>query len=120
MGMTADQQVPGSRRRQHRLLQPLCGLDVRTITSPSDFDVRVRQPWLASGGVLLLRGQSPQLTAAQLVSFSQHLGELDIHVAEQFLLPGQVRSELRQAPVSWYNIYSPVDATMLLALCGDS
>jgi hypothetical protein len=80
-----------------QLLPALHGVDVRTIRTAAEFDARVRQPWLQHGGsrgsgpagVLLLRGQSAQLTPADLVAFSRFLGELDIHVAEQFLLPEQ-------------------------------
>ena len=59
------------------------------ITTAAEFDERVRRPWLESGVLLLRQRRRAELSPAQLVAFSRFFGELDIHSAEQFLLPLQ-------------------------------
>jgi alpha-ketoglutarate-dependent taurine dioxygenase len=65
-------------------------VDAATVTSKADFDQSVRTPWLEAG-VLCLRSKTngAGVTPLEHVRFSRWLGELDIHVAEQFLLPTQ-------------------------------
>ena len=90
-------------------LRELSGVCVRQmlVASAAEFDAAVRRPWLESG-VVVLRDQPADLTPRELVEFSRRLGDLDvrphdpptaaprgrflnhrlqIHVAEQFLLP---------------------------------
>jgi alpha-ketoglutarate-dependent taurine dioxygenase len=64
-------------------------VDAAAVGTAAEFDEQVRRPWLESGVLLLRTRAQPSLTPAQLVGFSRYLGELDIHVAEQFLLPEQ-------------------------------
>jgi alpha-ketoglutarate-dependent taurine dioxygenase len=71
-------------------------VDAAAVSTVGIFDECIRAPWLEAG-VLLLRCERTAAavtgcgltTPAQLVQFSRFLGELDIHVAEQFLLPTQ-------------------------------
>ena len=65
-------------------------VDAAAVGTAAEFDEQVKRPWLESGVLLLRTRAQPQpMTPAQLVGFSRYLGELDIHVAEQFLLPEQ-------------------------------
>ena len=46
----------------------------------------IRQEWLKSDGVLVLRGQ--RLSPDQHITFSRRFGELERHVLDKYLLPG--------------------------------
>lgn len=73
-------------------------VDASSIRTATEFDESVRQPWLESGVLLLRKAERDNgeagdaaraLSPAKLVELSRFLGELDIHSAEHFLLPGQ-------------------------------
>lgn len=62
----------------------IAGIDLGREMSQSDFD-RLEQAF-DRAGVLVLRGQ--RLTPEQHIDFSRRFGELEIHVVQQYLLPG--------------------------------
>jgi len=63
----------------------ICGLDLSRPLDEETF-AAVRQCFLDSQGVLVLRGQ--RITPQQHILFSRRFGPLAIHVLRQFLLPG--------------------------------
>ncbi len=63
----------------------IVGLDLSRPLDDAGF-AAVRQAFLASAGVLVLRDQ--RITPEQQIAFSRRFGPLMIHVLRQFLLPG--------------------------------